>query len=335
MEVASTEKGTIFGTIGLPWPPSERVLFEQVLQDGAVSLSQMRDGCLRFDVSLDESGSRMLLDSGTTGPVIPRTDNRVVVSAMWENSRIVDVRVNAKTMFSRKIEATIIQQLELDAPTTSVGRADFTDKNDQAKVGRARQLASWRRDPSRTQEGPEYAFTALTGELMQVEDLLQHVRSGKKHHLPGLMARIRLLLIGQPMGLLQMCAAFVDAELIAYTGPYPDTKLDFQVSGFISFNILPQPERVLDNPIDLDVWLRMRTAGVGERVYTNRDIIREIGNTIGSHLDLDVQDSVLLFRSSTVDVDQPMDNITRYVLQVSETVLALGKQLIASREKPR
>ncbi len=83
------------------------------------------------------------------------------------------------------------------------------------------------------------------------------------------------------------------------------------------------------NPIDLDVWLGLPAFATLTKSLTNEELIVELGNTIGSHLDLTVSLETLLMKSNFfTKFGFLMDEAVVYVLHVAEIVLNIGTSLL-------
>lgn len=186
--------------------------------------------------------------------------------------------------------------------------------------------------PNRRHGGREYLFRSLSDEFAQIRDLLSLMSAGQLHHAPGLAARIRLLIVaGNPLPLMQQCAASIDEPLTLYVGPQqtvdPDHPLTPTTAVINAFPVGPSP--ISNNPVDLDVWLGLPAIWMDGRILTNRDALKQIGDTVGSHLDVDIQPSIDLLRQQKVMGQH--DLMTMYLSQVGAVVMSLCEYLLERR----
>jgi hypothetical protein len=156
---------------------------------------------------------------------------------------------------------------------------DFAAQNNKAAIARSGRFAGSHRKPGRIHEGDTYLLAALKEEISQLRDLLNLVNSGNLHHVRGIAARIRLLIVaGDPLPLLQMCAATIDKPLMMFTGANPAKKLALPLGIKpqlrLIFNGSPDPLPHLRNPVDLDVWLDFGAAQIGSESITNRALLK-------------------------------------------------------------
>lgn len=324
---SSAEVGTFLAGMSLPWPPVRRCLAEQRFSDGALTIHQIKDARLAVEIYKTSSEGLLLADRAESCPIICHDPARIIFTVAWIDYKIAYICINEKYAYSTDGDQKVEKCINIRSkPFTPAIRKDFRPENQAAVEKRRGRLARWVRNPDRIQHGRDYAFLSLKGEILQLKDLKSSVESGKYYHLPGMMARTRLLLIGKPMGLLQICAAYQDAPLTLYTTANPDrlpigdaTSLEFNASKDTS-------DPACQNPIDLDIWLRQFGLILEGKEYNNDLIIREIGNTIASHRDLDGQHSVSFLMSGRYGT---IDNITRFSLMVSDVVLHLAECLLS------
>jgi len=335
MTVASLTEGRLFVTLGLPWPPADTLLLEQAVDGGRVAVLQRADA--RLAVHLYEGGpaGSKLRSEALSCPVVCDTDNRLILMAGWQRGQVATICGTGEFLFSADGSAQVLQELVLRAKATSSQPVeDCSTVSAQAQANRRVRLAAFTPSAKRVFGGEDYAFDALQAEVDQLEDLIPQVKAGKKHHVRGIMARVRALLIGdRPLGLLQLCAAFLDAPLTVFTGPQPSLQLPLVPGGMISFDGRATPGDWLENPIDMDAWLDLVSAIYRGKEYVNRELIRDIGNTVASHLDIDIKHSVVFLRSGGSGLTEPKDNIDRYCLMVAEMVLHLAKGLLHLRSE--
>ncbi|TAJ42054.1 MAG: hypothetical protein EPO55_03220 [Reyranella sp.] len=123
-----------------------------------------------------------------------------------------------------------------------------------------------------------FAATALSGQVLA--DLVEMVREGRRHHLPGLAAELsHLLARGEP--LLQWCAALVDAPLIIYAPtapPAPDGTVGALIAS--AFDIASERGGRHELAVDLDVWLRHEQPWQGGRTVSIETLLVGISEAL-------------------------------------------------------
>ena len=199
-------------------------------------------------------------------------------------------------------------------------------------VGRRKRYATFQPKPGTHAGGLDYLFRGLREEAAQLRDLLDLVQSGKRAHVRGLAARLRLLLHREgQVPVLPAAAAAKDAALIVYTNGNPNTQTPLapalvMIGGALS--AVPTP--MCPNPIDLDVWLGLTAIEIGGKKLPNEKVLVDLGNTLGSHLDLNIQPSVVSLRANSVGIAGTLeDSLTRYITEVAGVVLVLCERLLA------
>jgi hypothetical protein len=176
----------------------------------------------------------------------------------------------------------------------------------------------------------------LKDEADQLRDLMSDVEQGKEYHVPGLGSRIRLLVADKPMGLLQICAGYQQSPLLLYTVANPDTpRPELSVSPNLWLRMSGSAISIgsFSNPIDLDLWLPHWTMFAHGCNYTNLEVIKEIGDTIGSHRDIGITQAIsALIRRPSLSGSRYND-VTRYSLMFGRICLALADKLLSDRAK--
>ena len=321
-----------------PWPPRKSLkLLEHPLQDGKLITTLERNGCVRVQIIVDGGASV----ETTSCPIYAFQPNAMTLIVTWAYPHIrifFNGHLTAATDGAEGCD-TKLTEYWLTAPIQSQERMlDLSNENEKAIGHRRDRLAGWaggsRPKASRTRGGKDYAFASLRSELSLVRDHLEAIGAGKDHHIPGLAARLRMLVVaGNPLPLLQMCAAMVGAPLIVYTAAQPRLplpKLARRPVAHIRFNISAQPTILLQNPIDLDVWLELPNSETQDGILTNRNLLKKIGDTVGSHLDLDIHRAVSDLRALSSDWGQGDANFLEKSLRdVAEAVAKLSEEVLA------
>ena len=136
---------------------------------------------------------------------------------------------------------------ETVAPLDHVG-------NERARLARRRRIEALRDEIDGDAAQADAWFAALADSVAVARDLVELVRQGRRHHLPGVADVLVRLVVGEAP-LLQVCAGVLDAPLPLFVAPSPATE---SVSGAVlggAFDVALErgPQHAL--AVDLDVWL--------------------------------------------------------------------------------
>jgi len=185
--------------------------------------------------------------------------------------------------------------------------------------------------PGRRPADDGHIFSALSDEILQLEDLVSHLRAGKLHHAKGISSRLRLLVAtGDPLPLLQMCAAIKNLPLIVYTEPHPSKAVIDGASVSLGISLWSVPTDEGTNPVDLDVWLELPWGQLGDKPRTHRRVITDLGDTIGSHFDRGILPSVDALRSGKTEIRGiRQDFLLSYLLRVSDVAIKLARTVVS------
>jgi hypothetical protein len=213
-------------------------------------------------------------------------------------------------------------------------RKDFTLLSAEYKSRREKKLSLSRSTPERRRVSLDETFDALQAEIDQFADLLNLIEQGRLHHSVGLSARIRLMVCsGRPLPLLQLCAASIEEDLTVYVPPITtDEGPDLPLDG-ISFALLAStsPSALAKNPADLDVWLASPASVVRGKHLSQKDLLAQIGNTIGAHFDRDADPSVDALRS--LETGAQLKPWIDYLCAVARMTIALASRLLVARSQ--
>ena len=161
------------------------------------------------------------------------------------------------------------------------------------------------------------------------------IRDGALHHGPGVAARLRLLVAqGNPLPLLQLCAADRDLPLPLYTDDNPSLSVPFSPSTYIGFNLSSRPDDICRNPIDLDTLLDLKAASIADHDFTHRQVIKLVGNTVGSHVDRDILPLVASLRSQNSQgrTGLETDFLLQYIEHWAYAALDLSERTLSHKE---
>jgi hypothetical protein len=92
-----------------------------------------------------------------------------------------------------------------------------------------------------------------------------------------------------------------------------------------------QATEINDNPVDLDVWLELPWGRMAGKVISNRQFLKNTGDTIGSHRDFDLLPLVLFPRAAELHFgDLAHDYLISYLLRVAEAAHQLGERVLTT-----
>ena len=313
-----------------PWPLSTPLtMTENKLTDGIAYLVCDPSGSLRIKVH--DSEDRPVLDVLTCPIDIPQPTWAKIVFA-WSLPDDWSIFIIGKHAGSSD-PSGIPERLLLEKRPPPKKREDFSRQNNLAVTRRHGRFVGWQPIPRRIKSSASDVRAALEDEIAQIQDLLDHLREGKLYHAKGLSSRLRMLIAtGNPMPVLQLYAATRDKPLIVYTNEDRDFEEDLKsgvAASFAGLSIQPQPSEMYSVPIDLDVWLDAPWGVFGGKILTNRQTIKSIADTIGSHFDQDALPLVLALRTTKSELHgASADFVLLYLSHVALAVLELGRSLL-------
>jgi len=330
----STAAGTQFVVMAVPrWPPRQPELVREMqLSDGRLLIWAQPEA--RVTAELHFEHDEYIHPPARAPTCVLRANGPafLLIIVRWRDRKIADIRINGHCCFNADGEEAVSELLL--PPPNSDPTCDYGTENEKARLDRSGRAGGAHPKPGRTPGGRRYAIEALKDEVAQIADLIDQIHAGKEYHIPGLSARLRLLVYGKPCGLLQTAAAHFKLPLILYTderlgvGPPP-----FAPDLGLIFNGSPARTFLSNNAVDLDVWLRFPALTIRDKVYTNLDVIRDIGDTIGSHRDPDITPAVQAMMRRPSLSGQRYNDVARYILAVADVVVALSGHVIEAAEK--
>jgi hypothetical protein len=243
-----------------------------------------------------------------------------------------------RSMIASLSQPELVPTIVIVPGVSNVINKDFASQNDKSSLARKGKLTGSHRKPGRIHEDETYLFNSLRTEVAQLHDLLELMGKGSLHHAAGVAARLRLMIVaGEPLPLVQMCAAILDKPLIMFTESNPARKLSLPIvpSFRLAFNGSPFPKDNLQNSVDLDVWLGLGASQIGENSISNRELLKAIGDTVGAHLDRDVHPAVSALRKYISEVPAgTVDMLVQYVGRAAELIIHLSERLLAQHSAP-
>ena len=322
------------GELPWPWPPRESV---------AICVLELDDG--RFEAFYDRSGS-------ITATLIERTNERVVRSVATCHLR-AEEPVAASLIITWNVEDLKIYANEQCVASLSGNEetpdsyefppnrkdpplTDFSAENEAAANTRSSRLAGAGGRliaPGKYRSNRIQIYDALREELKQIRDLLRLLRQGDFHHAVGLSAIVRkMIVVGDPLPLLQLCAATIDAPIVVYGGAIPQRRLLQDLPTVASLVVFPAsatPRMLSRNPVDIDVWLDIAACSFRGEMYTNRKVLKSIGDTLGAHFDRDVHPVVKAMRGSRSDTAYGnIDHLVQLIAEVAELIDQVSHDLM-------
>ena len=337
-EIPTWERGAsgFLLTINQPWPPtSNSVVFSAKVKDGELTVTLIPPGRILARVVHDEIAMEVTSSIlQISGPISE------LCLLGWEYPNTLAIHLGHSLIASLREPRRVPTIVVIPPLRRHTQQRDFTDQNGRAQVARKGRLAGSHRKPGRLHEGSEYLFNSLQEEVAQLRDLLKLVEAGNSYHVRGIASRIRLLIIdGDPLPLLQMCAATIEEPLTMFTAAYPTRKLSLPLGIHPQFRLIFNGNATqlphLLNPIDLDVWLGLGAAQIGAASITNRNLLKAIGDTVGSHLDRDVHFSISMLRQIVGDVPAgQLDMLVQYVCRSADLTVQLSDRILLRYRRP-
>lgn len=125
-------------------------------------------------------------------------------------------------------------------------------------------------------------FGALALQAQVLADLVELVREGRRHHLPGLVAAVARLSAGE-QPLLQWCASLIEAPLPVYATSSPPAhagSADILIAS--AFDVAPARGPGHELAVDLDVWRRHEHAWLGGRALPVEALLLAIASSLAT-----------------------------------------------------
>lgn len=231
------------------WPPSvtQTLLRKRDARQG-LTIRAKPSGRLRVELLRDGYESVIV----RTAHLRLRPPGLLRLNVAWRGSEAVVAAggaiIGTSSDFAPEgvVAPAIVQETE--APLDHV-------ENEHARVRRRHifDLLLQRLGPDEAWKRDWFVATALSGQVLA--DLIELVREGRRHHLPGLAAELVRLVAGSAP-LLQRCAALTDAPLPVYAPtapPMPGGAVETLIAS--ALDIAPARGGAYELAVDLDVWL--------------------------------------------------------------------------------
>jgi len=292
----------------------------------------------RIRVALNRlvEGSASVQTKAISCRIHPESLKPSIFMVAWSKADGIKMELNGTPIGYSDRSKKVSARHRISATTTDSDppRADFSAKNARAISKRAGRFSALAPKEGTLHGGTQYLTASLRDEAAQLRSLLSLVDKGEKFHIRGISSRLRLLIVrsGQDP-LLQMTAGAMKAPLIVYTCHNPKAKNTVVPAFSIdSADISAKPNLLTSNPVDLDVWLGLEAMQVGSVTIDHETLIGDIGNTIGSHLDINILPSVVALRSgSRLIGNNSLDFLSGYVINVATVILDLCHSVLGGQ----
>lgn len=330
----TTDAGTAILSVGLPdeWPGAPLFLCAEIaLADGVLEIGSFTSGTIGARLIRWAGDDGLLIDEATSPTIERIVDAPVTISIVWSEARFSTFRINGAELLGNKVERIVLDT----EPSTDRG-TDYSAANEKVRHDRYHGLRGGNAGRDMIGGGRDFMLAALADEARQIEDLLRLLADGRDYHLPGLAARVRLLVHGsrtQTYGLLQHCAGLGRLPLILFADRQPEARAPLDDALVFHLVGAGKADPVFCNPIDLDLWLKMPAITIAQQSFSHLAVIKEIGDTIGAHRDNGVgplAHALQTVRSS--DVPKYRD-VQRYITEVATILLELSRYVLA-QSKP-
>ena len=205
--------------LGVPWPPSRFIpIITHDLKDGTLQVFANTSGQLVAEIS-DTTGKtlqhviscELIIDEPTAA--IIRVEWKDGTLTLWSIDQIIG-------------SSEIILPPRFVLPKLNPTRYfDFASEN-EAKIKHRRSRYKGAEGappkPNRIRSTDEQIFDSLKSQLRQLATLFPLIQRGKLEHIEGISNILRkTIATGDPLPILQLCAAILGAPLIVYTAANP------------------------------------------------------------------------------------------------------------------
>jgi hypothetical protein len=332
--------GNVFVIVTLNgWPPNPLMEAQNSAHENvSVSIKLGTDGRIRVKVTEQTDNEAVTLHEVVSARLVfPPIPLALSIGVKWspEDAElwVQDAKVGTTSdALFRANEITFSARPNYNKPK------DFSARNCKVVQKRTSKLPEWLKAKEGTRSGgSHHLFESLADEIEQMEGMLQLYRQGKRSFARGLAGKLRLLLLrDRQVPLLLACAALKTAPLIVYAGANPGASPGEGLPGvgIALGTIQERPDAVLNNPVDIEVWLGFEAMRINRKSISNHSLIGDLGNTIGNHLDPNIVETVDRLRGyQTTEPEGLTDAFTSYVVEVADVIVALAKGLL--EENPR
>lgn len=333
----SVDVGTIICGLGLPepWPPAATGRTSEIsLGEGLLVLGFTADRRLVAQLVAPIEGVLRIIDIVYSCQIDGLPDSRLVLSLCWADRKFTNMRINQELIQGLVRTPAATGEIRLKPPPAPEDSPlTFSDADFAAMSERKERWENRKVDAKRLDGGEEQAFWLLQQEVLRARDALELVRSGRVHMLLDLSSRLRSLVRGRrPLGLLQTCAAILDMPLTVYVCASTEAPPSFVTEAvLVDFdgNEICQPPHT--KPMDLDLWLARAAIEFRGSAISHTHLIADIGDTLGSHPDLGVVESVKLHGYHGANGEIRLAILENLLVRYTEIVLFLAENVLSAR----
>lgn len=244
--------------IGVWPPPVTQTLLRK--SDGRLTLTVKGKPSGRLRVALERDGFEPIVVR--TVHLLLRAPTILKVQIVWRGNDAVVAAAGQVIGSTDEFDPEgVVSPAEIEQSAPPVDHVD----NARRRELRRSQAASFVAASPAGGALAERCLADLAPAALALEDLATLVRQGRRHHLAGLIAAVRLLVQGddhQP-ALLQFCAGLLDAPLDLHVPLAPPPGDDPASLLAAAFDVSPTRDDAHGLAIDLDAWLRQETRWPG------------------------------------------------------------------------
>jgi hypothetical protein len=256
-------EGSVFAELQIgSWPPPvTQTLLRK--SDGRLALSVRGKPSGRLRVALERAGFEPLVVR--TVHLRLRTPTILKVQVVWRGDDAIVAAAGQVIGSTAEFDpAGVVTPAEVAQSAPPVDHVD----NARMRELRRKQVVSLLPANEPASASAERWLADLRKTAFILEDLGALVRQGRRHHLPGMMAAIRLLVLGdaEEPALLQLCAGMLDAPLIVHvpvTAPHGDDPAALLAA---ALDVSTGRDAAHGLAIDLDAWLRQEVPWLEARL---------------------------------------------------------------------
>lgn len=329
----ASDAGTIALALKLPWPwPVEHAgsMIERELNGSVIQIASEPAGHVQASL-VDRTGAHPEMNV-ISCPLVLTEPAFVFFAVVRERPNYMRIEVNDAIVASLSVPEEIPKTYEVPKrpERDPDNREDFSRDNATAVINRRGTLTGYQHNPRKIPGKRENLIKSLVDQSSEAQDLLKFIDGDALHHAPGLANSLNKLIVsGNPMPTLQMCAADKNASLILFTVGRPHVIVPLSPDASFYFDVSAEPTTICDNPIDLDVWLELPAASLGKKTFTHKQAISAIKNDVGSHADYDVDPLVGMLRStkSAVVGGEKNDLSVQYIRNLAAVALKLSHDI--------
>lgn len=326
------------------WPPREDVeLIEFPYPGGRIFPKALKDGRFHFwsisEEPIEYGKSKVIKHSiDVVTPQVNIGDNNsfvFVVSIGREG--ILGLKINGEMVFGELPKDNSPKDESFKSAPKVHSDADFTKENSEALEARRSKIAGMRSNKMKNHPGMMYDFESLREECLQIAELIDLIENnGRDYHVSGLLARERALLTekARKLGLLQLCAAHIDAPLLFQYKQSAAAEALFKLgNGSVYFAPISTSAISKDSgasSIDLDVWLSLPGLSGRGKIFSNAEVIKGLGDGIGAHRLPEASEVVrFMKRPPAFAGPREIDEIGLTAINVGKLILNLAEPVIA------